>query len=496
MATETEIINISEILNIREKPMVEYGIEECEYFEYQPASLSNYNSETPISINTTLESVYMLPSEAYLWIEGRLLKTDDLSGEEIESLNNPGRATTMLGFAARQSWIIQKPNSKGSFSACIPLKHIFGFCNDYDKVVYGFTHTITLDRKSDNEAIFRAAGVAAGKVDIQKLSLFMPHVRPLPKMRVPVAFRSRGFDSLPVPVGTTEFSWQLSSRINSTKPRYVIIGFQTNKLENQEINYTLFNHCDVKDMSINVNSRKYPTNSYNLSFPNNQFSRIYKAAAEFSKKFYGMSELITNCDISPSEFKDLYPLFVFDISKQIQDIKGSTLNLTVKVTFNSSVPADTMAYSVVISDTLFNFESDDKNKIMENVIDVNEKRHVGRPRIHPIKEVTEKKSVGRPRLDKVKEPEKKEIDPKYERLRIIRKEPVTVKLTNIDTGEEIIYKSLYKAMKETKHGFGYFELRDDKSDNRPYKSEESVSPASRGLKRPASEPLEKCVPQT
>ncbi|XP_065674163.1 uncharacterized protein LOC136091104 [Hydra vulgaris] len=429
MATETEIINISEILNIREKPMVEYGIEECEYFEYQPASLSNYNSETPISINTTLESVYMLPSEAYLWIEGRLLKTDgtayantdavsltnnglmylfrkiryDLSGEEIESLNNPGRATTMLGllqypndfelaqglnqlwykdtgttasltnntgFAARQSWIIQKPNSKGSFSACIPLKHIFGFCNDYDKVVYGFTHTITLDRKSDNEAIFRAAGVAAGKVDIQKLSLFMPHVRPLPKMRgiidsdiaskisVPVAFRSRGFDSLPVPVGTTEFSWQLSSRINSTKPRYVIIGFQTNKLENQEINYTLFNHCDVKDMSINVNSRKYPTNSYNLSFPNNQFSRIYKAAAEFSKKFYGMSELITNCDISPSEFKDLYPLFVFDISKQIQDIKGSTLNLTVKVTFNSSVPADTMAYSVVISDTLFNFESD------------------------------------------------------------------------------------------------------------------------------------------
>ncbi|XP_065662848.1 uncharacterized protein LOC136085466 [Hydra vulgaris] len=283
----------------------------------QPASLSNYNSETPISINTTLESVYMLPSEAYLWIQGRLLKTDgtayantdavsltnnglmylfrkiryDLSGEEIESLNNPGRATTMLGllqypndfelaqglnqlwykdtgttaslinntgFAARQSWIIQKPNSKGSFSACIPLKHIFGFCNDYDKVVYGFTHTITLDRKSDNEAIFRAAGVAAGKVDIQKLSLFMPHVRPLPKTRgiidsdiaskisVPVAFRSRGFDSLPVPVGTTEFSWQLSSRINSTKPRYVIIGFQTNKLENQEINYTLFNHCDVQ----------------------------------------------------------------------------------------------------------------------------------------------------------------------------------------------------------------------------------------------------------
>jgi len=118
-----------------------------------------------------------------------------LSGQEIESLFLPRQATTMLGllkfpddfqkstglnqlwmkdsqttahlqnnigFAARQGYIIQKPNPKGTFSFRVPLKHIFGFCDDYEKVVYGFKHQLTLVRKGDNDAIFKIGAVAAG----------------------------------------------------------------------------------------------------------------------------------------------------------------------------------------------------------------------------------------------------------------------------------------------------------------------------------------------
>ena len=60
----------------------------------------------------------------------------------------------------------------------MPLKHIFGFCDDYTKVVYGFKHTLTLVRQADDDAIFRANATGAGKVNIVKLSLFMPHVIP------------------------------------------------------------------------------------------------------------------------------------------------------------------------------------------------------------------------------------------------------------------------------------------------------------------------------
>ena len=63
------------------------------------------------------------------------------------------------------------------------MKHIFGFCEDYDKVVYGLKHNLTLTRNDDNDAIFKsnandAAGnpYADGKIRLDKISWFMPHV--------------------------------------------------------------------------------------------------------------------------------------------------------------------------------------------------------------------------------------------------------------------------------------------------------------------------------
>ena len=59
------------------------------------------------------------------------------------------------------------------------MEHIFGFCEDYDKVLYGFTHTLTIVRtSSDNNAIYRGAAVGAGKVVIEKISWMLPRVEP------------------------------------------------------------------------------------------------------------------------------------------------------------------------------------------------------------------------------------------------------------------------------------------------------------------------------
>ena len=69
-----------------------------------------------------------------------------------------------VGFGIRQEYIIKNSNPKGSFSFRIPLKHIFGFCEDYDKVVYGLKHALTLTRNDDNDAIFRDVGLDAGKI--------------------------------------------------------------------------------------------------------------------------------------------------------------------------------------------------------------------------------------------------------------------------------------------------------------------------------------------
>ena len=125
----------------------------------------------------------------------------------------------------RKLYIINNSNPKGSFSFKVPLKHIFGFCEDYDKVVYGLKHALTLTRNDDNDAIVRDAGVDAGKIMLSKISWFMPHVTPADKdkmelykiierkEKLPVGYRMIQCDTASIPQAIS-FSWRLS--VNSS----------------------------------------------------------------------------------------------------------------------------------------------------------------------------------------------------------------------------------------------------------------------------------------
>ena len=65
-----------------------------------------------------------------------------------------------------------------------------------------------------------------------------------------------------------------------------------------------------------LNSDRYAAVNYNLLFAKQKFSRVYGDAALFGVKFFGMDELITHSNITPSDYKTLYPLFTFDVSKE------------------------------------------------------------------------------------------------------------------------------------------------------------------------------------
>ena len=88
---------------------------------------------------------------------------------------------------------------------------------------------------------------------------------------------------------------------------------------------------------------------YNLSFLAKKFSRIYGDVTEFRSKFFNMDELVSNLNISPSEYRNLYPLFLFDVSAQSEKLKYSTTDIQIKMHFNANVPAGTKAYAVTIS---------------------------------------------------------------------------------------------------------------------------------------------------
>ena len=177
----------------------------------------------------------------------------ELSGHEIEKISHLGQATTMLGLLKysddlskskglnqlwykdtkaeatvqnvgwnlRKKYIIDSPDPKGSFSFKVPLKHIFGFCEDYDKVVYGFKHALILIRSDDHDAIFRADATDAGKIMLSKVSWFMHDVVPADKSKMelykiikrkeklPVGYRMIQCTNASIPQ-TNSFSWRFS----------------------------------------------------------------------------------------------------------------------------------------------------------------------------------------------------------------------------------------------------------------------------------------------
>ena len=137
--------------------------------------------------------------------------------------------------------------------------------------------------------------------------------------------------------------WRLSVKTAAEKPRFIIVGLQTAKDGDQTKNPSTFDHLNIKNAYITLNSDRYPAVDYNLSFANQKFSRVYGDAALFGVKFFGMDELITQSNITPSDYKTLYPLFMFDVSKQKEKLKSSVVDIQIKANFTENVPTNTRA---------------------------------------------------------------------------------------------------------------------------------------------------------
>ena len=297
-----------------------------------------------------------------------------MSGQEIENVNFPGPATTIQGllkysdgfehsqglnmcwvkdsntdaaktnsgFTTRQNYIITNPAPVGTFSFAVPLSHIFGFCEDYDKIVYGMKHMLTLVRKGDDEAIFRANGVGVGFVTLPEVNWVMPRIFPSDtykyklyktiesKASINVGFRMRQCDTISLPQSSS-FTWRLSVRSAPERPRFVLIGLQTGKYGNQEQNAALFDHCNVKNMHVVLNSDRYPVEDYNANFTMQRVAHFYKDAADFIPKYRGVFD--AHCNIDPQR----YPLFVFDFSKQSERLETGNVDVTVKIEFTENV---------------------------------------------------------------------------------------------------------------------------------------------------------------
>ena len=89
-----------------------------------------------------------------------------------------------------------------------------------------------------------------------------------------------------------------------------------------------------------------------------QFAGVYKSFYDFASRYYGIDNLLAGSAVNPIAFKSLYPIHVFDVSKQSERLTEGVVDLTVRMEFSVAVPANTQAYAFVIGDRMLKFKSD------------------------------------------------------------------------------------------------------------------------------------------
>ena len=432
---EKEIpMKINPILKIDNDFEVDESIKSYETFAFNPITGTQFNNPGSITITIQNSDNWYHPANSWLEIEGQIKKaatgeyTDTeyitfanngvlflfdnikylLSSAEIESVFNPGHTSNILTLAKNnasfspglmQCWALDQNDTAadtndgfkrrraftstsapvGSFRFAIPLKHIFGFCDDYNKSVYGFTHTLVLTRSSSSHnALFRKTddaesssnvNVADGTVDVKNIRWMMPRSEPSEVVRYElskqikaekifnVGFRMRQSISTELP-NSNHFTWRLGVRSSPEQPRFIFLAFQTARSENQEKNYAVYDYCNLQSAHVLLNNDRYPANDFETNWAKNHYDFLYHEFTSFIEKFYKVDKMITTSMVDPLLYKSLFPIVFFDVSRQSERLKSGVTDITLECKFKTTPAAQTTAHVVMISDRKLRFKSD------------------------------------------------------------------------------------------------------------------------------------------
>jgi hypothetical protein len=284
----------------------------------------------------------------------------------------------------------------GSFSFRIPLEHLFNFCENYDKVMYNCKHELQLNRQVDAYALFKSVYAADGKVQLDLMRWYMPKITPNEQYKallykqisagieVDMAFMNKKIDYFNQLNGLSTYSVTLNYAAGIEKPRYIVASFQTvdkrvaiasGEWQNtQNVNSSIFNGTfvgkagasrnitmiDVNYVNVYINGDNYQLMDYNNSFNQNRLARWYNEYKKFKMSY---SNNFSEDDMIDYEsFKNLYRLYVFDISKQSEVINNGIANVRLEFNFNTPIPAVTEAqvdlYCVSFYDRIWKLKSD------------------------------------------------------------------------------------------------------------------------------------------
>lgn len=382
------------ILNIKNKVIFDDSITNIQYHAYSPYTTS-FNNNDEIRIAIQHQDLYVLPHDSFIYIEGeiqieketseaRLVNNAaaflfdeiryELNNFEVDRCKNVGISSSIKGYTSYSpndmhkmriaSWNLKEDgvvvkNMKINF--CVPLKSLLGFAEDYQNILLNAKHEIILVRsRNDINLFIYDSSAESPSLKVNKIQWRIPHVQvsDMEKLKllkiiekkesISLHYRQWELYEYPMLPETNKHMWAVKSSTNMNRPRFIIIGFQSNRNNIAESNASKFDHCNLNDIKVYLNSDCYPYENIHAEFDKSQYALFYEMYMKFQEKYY-LDKNSTPL-LSYEDFSKTAPLFVIDCSRQNESLKNSIVDIRVAMQFSQNITKNTTAYCLIMHD--------------------------------------------------------------------------------------------------------------------------------------------------
>ena len=174
----------------------------------------------------------------------------------------------------------------------------------------------------------------------------------------------------PVPRGITDFQQPITSNHFTERPQMIFVAFQIQNVTNQTVNYALYKHSSVETMWIQMNSSQIPNVRVKANFTENNSGFFYEMHKHLRANYLQYPARYTEGSmITPANFRSLYPIYCFDVSKQEMTLGSNNVTCDLHVHFQNATAQHLRVYIAWISDRTLEMFTDGSPINIRNRVD-------------------------------------------------------------------------------------------------------------------------------
>lgn len=402
---------MSDILNINGNVLSDNSITSIQEHIYNPYT-SSYNHNDEIRIPIQQQDLYLLIANSSILVDVNIVHAAlapggvhpafdnfyagflfeeiryEINGVEVDRCKNVPLTTLMKTYCSFTKGHISNlytssfynadtaENQPNHFCHEIPLRMVLGIAEDYNKIIMNAKHELILVRSRTNTNCFFGPQESID-ITVNKVQWKVPHVQVSDRSKlmlmknierkhsIPLTFRSWDLYEYPVLPATDKHVWSVKTTNHLNKPRYVIVGFQTNKKNILATRAAHFDNINIRDISLSLNSERYPYEQMDLNFTENRYTTAFNMYTKFQESYYNHTPKEVSSYFSYQGY-GASPLFVFDCSRQNEAIKTSMIDIRLEFSARGNFAANTAAYCLIIHDNVVTYNP--YNNIVNRVI--------------------------------------------------------------------------------------------------------------------------------